>query len=536
MILRCAIYARYSSDLQSPMSIADQVRMCREYAALQGWSVLEEYIYSDAELSGAGADRPGLQRLLKCTHEQPRKFDVILIDDTSRLSRRQADQSNIVDHLRFAGIRLISVSQGIDSGSDQGDVLLTVHGLVDSLYIKELAKKTHRGLEGRALSGMHTGGRCFGFRNESSPDGVRLVIDDQEASIVRRIFETSASGISLKGIARMLNAERVPPPRARKGREHPTWCPTAIRAMLRNELYLGRILWNRSQFVKHPGTNRRVKRARPKTEWRTAERPELQIISDDLWQRVQERLRIVKELFGRAGAGINKASSSNYLLSGFLKCGLCNANMIIVAGKGRKTLRKYYGCPQHFNRGACINAQTIRQDVIERNFFSRLQREVLTDEVLDYTTGEFVRRLQEVGPDDGDRIVRDRKKEIERELQRLTAAIAEAGHSRYLIEAVSERERELERIEENLLIARRQDLAVSLHHKDIRGWIASRLSDLCELLKVDTVRARAELAKHTLGIRLIPEIDSAGKPSYFAEGVWDLLGTGLLCDGCGGWI
>src|SRR5215468_11116527 len=166
MILRCAVYARYSSDQQSPLSIGDQIRKCREYAEHQGWSVLEEHIYADAELSGTGIDRPGLQSLLKSTEALLRPFDVLLIDDTSRLSRRSADQSNIVDHLKFKGFRIIAVSQGIDSQHEQADVLMAVHGLVDQLYIQEVAKKTHRGLEGRVLSGLHTGGRCFGYRNE----------------------------------------------------------------------------------------------------------------------------------------------------------------------------------------------------------------------------------------------------------------------------------------------------------------------------------------------------------------------------------
>jgi len=139
MSLRCATYARYSSDQQSPLSISDQVRKCREYAQQHDWRIVEEHVYTDAEISGAGTDRPGLQALLQALQARPRVFDVLLIDDTSRLSRRQADQANIIDQLRFAGFRLVAVSQGIDTASEQADVLMTVHGLVDSLYIKELA-------------------------------------------------------------------------------------------------------------------------------------------------------------------------------------------------------------------------------------------------------------------------------------------------------------------------------------------------------------------------------------------------------------
>src|SRR5580658_9742095 len=101
--LRCAIYGRYSSDQQSPLSLTDQVRKCREYAQGQGWEVLEEYIFTDAEVSGAGADRPGLKQFLACVKSKPRPFDVLLIDDTSRLSRRQAYQSNIVEQPLLSG-------------------------------------------------------------------------------------------------------------------------------------------------------------------------------------------------------------------------------------------------------------------------------------------------------------------------------------------------------------------------------------------------------------------------------------------------
>jgi site-specific DNA recombinase len=533
-LLRCAIYARYSSDLQSPASISDQVRKCREYAAQQGWKVLPDHVYTDAEVSGAGVDRPGLQRLLAVIPQRPRQFDVLLIDDTSRLARRQADQTNIADQLRFAGFRFVAVSQGIDSASDQADVLMTVHGLVDSLYIKELAKKTHRGLEGRALDGFHTGGRCFGYRNEATPEGVRLAVDPTEAAMVVRIFEFSASGMALKSIAKSLNADGVPPPRLRKGKVRATWCPTAIRAILHNSIYSGKLIWNRSQFVKRPGTNKRVARPRPSTQWITVERPELRIVSEELWQRVQQRLQLVKEIYGRAGAGLHKASSSEYLLTGLLKCDLCGANLIIVAGKGRKTKRKYYGCSQRFNRGACSNSLTIRQDVLERNFFAGLQRTVLTDEVVAYTSGEVFRRIrdrQALVSNQGAKM-RDRKRDVEQELRRLAEAIAATGHNPTILQLIEERQRELDQLTQEISPA--SGAGVELHPGGIREFVKRGLSDLLELLNADTSRARAELLKHTREIRMTPEKDDNGRLYYVASGGWDLMGGALLWNGCGG--
>ena len=128
-------------------------------------------------------------------------------------SQQVADTVRLREDLNFTGIRFVAVSQGIDSDDEQADVMMTVHGLVDSLYIKELAKKTHRGLEGLALKGFHTGGSCFGYRSEKLAGGSQLQIVEEEAAVVRRIFHMSASGLSLKLIAKELNAGGIPPPR-----------------------------------------------------------------------------------------------------------------------------------------------------------------------------------------------------------------------------------------------------------------------------------------------------------------------------------
>src|SRR6516164_7363123 len=103
MSLRCAAYARYSTDKQNPMSIEDQVRKCQQYAAERGWRLMNEGIYSDAEITGATSQRPGLKRLLADAESPGHPFDVVLVEDTSRLSRKQADMLNLCEQLTFAG-------------------------------------------------------------------------------------------------------------------------------------------------------------------------------------------------------------------------------------------------------------------------------------------------------------------------------------------------------------------------------------------------------------------------------------------------
>jgi DNA invertase Pin-like site-specific DNA recombinase len=187
--LRCAIYARFSSDRQSPISIEDQIRKCREYARRQGWAILEEHIYADHAVSGTSAERTGLQKLLAVAEQRDRAFDAILIDDTSRLTRKLADALNLYERLTFAGIRLVAISQGVDSESSQAEILFSVHGLIDGVYSRELGLKTHRGMQGCALKALHTGGRVFGYRSERGPDGVRLEIVENEAATIRRMFD-----------------------------------------------------------------------------------------------------------------------------------------------------------------------------------------------------------------------------------------------------------------------------------------------------------------------------------------------------------
>jgi site-specific DNA recombinase len=223
-VIRYVIYARYSSDLQSPDSLDDQKRKCREYAQREGW--VEVRTYEDAAISGSGMDRRELQRLMNDSASAGKDFEVLLIDDTSRLSRSLPDVVGLHQRLAHYGVRVVAVSQGIDTNHEQSELLIAMHGITDGLYVKELGKKTHRGLEGRFLKGLSAGGRCYGYDTvQVDRGGVRWAPNQAEAGVVREIFEWSAAGFSLKRIAGLLNERKTPPPQKRSDRSHATWCP-----------------------------------------------------------------------------------------------------------------------------------------------------------------------------------------------------------------------------------------------------------------------------------------------------------------------
>ena len=188
--------------------------------------MLEDCVYSDAGISGASLDgRPGIQALLTASRQRPLPFDVLLVDDSSRVARDLADALRVMQELRFVGVRVVYISQGIDSASEQAETLVTVHGLVDGLYLREMAAKIRRGLAGQAERGFSTGARVFGYRSvpvldpsgRSGPDGHPLLlgkrweIHEAEAAIVRQVFEWYARGIGVGTIVARLNCGAITP-------------------------------------------------------------------------------------------------------------------------------------------------------------------------------------------------------------------------------------------------------------------------------------------------------------------------------------
>jgi site-specific DNA recombinase len=521
--MRCACYARFSTDLQREESIEDQLRNLRTFAEARSWHILPSHIYADFGISGASIDRPALKAMITAALAKPKPFDVILVDDTSRLSRNLAEAMQLKQQLEFAGIRLIAVSQGVDSADDQADVIWTVHGLVDSLFLKELAKKTHRGMEGLALRGLHTGGRCYGYRSVPvEGGGARLTIYEPEAAVVRRIFQMTADGNSLKRIAKALNADEIRSPQPGTKKRYDSWAPSAIREMIRRELYIGKIVWNKSKKIKVPGTNRRIRRPRPQSEWKTVVAPELRIISDELWAAVKKRIKWTNEQFARNTAPglVGRAPSSPYLLSGFLKCGECGANLVVV--KGRQRRHAAYGCPQHFSRGACRNSVCIRQDKIETMVFETLRDKFLSRDVLALIMTEFVAGLKDAT--DSHKQNRDqfeaRIKGLELELQNLVDAIAKGkAPVSILLDSIHQREAELGRLK---IAAKRQSKEQPEISTDgLADFARSRLLDICELIKIDVVKAKVELGKHISEIVMRPNLETH---TYDVAGQWDLLG------------
>lgn len=151
----------------------------------------------------------------------------------------------MLQRLRFAGVRVIYISQGIDSASEQAETLVAVHGLVDGLYLREMAAKIKRGLKGQLSRGLATGGVTYGYRTVPIPDpnradekiGCRIEVEPSEAAIIRQVFEWFTEGVPIRSIVTKLQTQGVAAPRGPNAAG--AWRNAAVRRMLANPKYRG---------------------------------------------------------------------------------------------------------------------------------------------------------------------------------------------------------------------------------------------------------------------------------------------------------
>ena len=398
---RVAAYARYSSDRQSETSVEDQLRRLRTFASANGRALKDTLTFTDHAISGASTARPGFEALMD--RVKRREIDVLLVEDTSRLSRDNADALNLYKQLSFFGVQLVAISDGIDSSTKGAKLAYSVKALMSDMYLEDLRDKTLRGLEGRALAGFATGGRLLGYRTSPimGPDGrtptsFKIEIDPEGAALVRRIFAEYLAGRSFMGIATILNQEGIPSPRDKTQHgKKPGWPAGTVRAILYNERYTGVRTFNERRWTKVPGTNKRRPERKDPSEVIRSVQSELRIVDQVTWEAVQERLSDIKARFTKTADGRPKGRAhgrgSLYPFSGLLVCGKCGGNMTVRGGNAD---RRYYFCTAA-GRGRCDVKQGVLTRVVADCLFSAIHDELASPERLDHARKKLAELLGE---------------------------------------------------------------------------------------------------------------------------------------------
>ena len=382
--MKVAIYARYSSENQRDASIADQFRVCREYAQRKGWKIAQEY--SDHAMSGATLMRPGFQAMMQSALHK--EVEVVLAESLDRFSRDQEDTAGLFKRLTFAGVSIETISEG-----DITFLHIGLKGTMNAMYLSELADKTRRGLRGRIEIGRAGGGLCYGYRvvrrleNGEVSTGEREIVEE-EAAVIRRIFRDYVTGASPKQICKALNKEGIPGPQGA------LWGPSTIHGnpkrgigILHNELYVGRMVWNRQRFLKDPDTGKRVARPNPESAWIIKDVPALRIIDDETWKAVRDRYASVQRKWSAAAkASFNQFRRPKYLFSGLTKCGQCGAGFIVHS-------RELLGCFGARDRGTCTNTLRISRLDVEARVLDALQTKLLRKNFFEEFCREFAKEM-----------------------------------------------------------------------------------------------------------------------------------------------
>ena len=432
--MKAAVYARYSSDLQSDASIEDQIRLCARKAEADGWAMIGSY--TDHAVSGASMMRPGVQQLMQDAASG--KFDLVLAEALDRLSRDQEDIAAIYKRLSFAGVTLFTLAEG-----EISQLHIGLKGTMNALFLKDLADKTRRGLRGRVEKGRSGGGLTYGYDVVLSPDdrGGRT-INEAEAAIVRRIFEEYLAGRSPRAIAQQLNKEGIPGPSGQG------WGPSTIygnrqrgTGLLNNELYIGRLVWNRLRYVKDPQTGKRVSRLNPEEEWVIQDVPELRIIDQELWERVKAKQG---EFAPREKPFWAKQRPRN-LFSHLIKCGDCGGGCSMVS-------QTHLGCSNTRNKGTCSNRLTIAREKLEEDVLGALRQRLMDPKLCELFCREYTEHMNRLRMDQGASLAayRQEQETLERERQRLVQSIRDGVPASILKDDATRIAARMEELEELL--------------------------------------------------------------------------------------
>ena len=297
--IRVAIYARVSTSEQAEngTSIENQLESLRVYSKVQSWEMAQEYV--DAGFTGKNSDRPALQQLIR--DAKSGLFTKVVVYKLDRFSRSLRLLLELEETLKFNDVALLSFKENIDTSTAIGRTVFQVLGLVGEWEREAIIERTKSGRLQRYKQGCWAGGKpSYGYRYNRETK--KLIVDENEARVVHRIYTEYKNGKSLCGVTLLLNGEKIPTQNSK------FWKASVIRNILVNPAYKGKLVVNRHTHIcnidKVDMTKAIVIDVPP-------------IVDEPLWDAVQHRLDTNKAV---------KPVKSNQLLQGLITCGECGLN------------------------------------------------------------------------------------------------------------------------------------------------------------------------------------------------------------------
>ena len=421
------IYARYSSDNQTEQSIEGQMRVCNDYAKNNNIVILDSYI--DRAMTGTNDNRPAFQQMLKDSNKK--LWDYVLVYKLDRFSRNKYETTIHKKTLKDNGVKVLSAMENIPD-TPEGIILESLLEGMNQYYSAELSQKVKRCMKETRKKGLWQGGRLrYGYKL----DGRKIVIDEEQAEIVRYIFCQYAKGVYLKDIVDDLTARGV----LNKGKP---FALKTVYSMLRNDKYLGYYYYNNEE---------KVDNLYPR------------IIDDALYEQVSKILETHKH--GK------RSYTITYLLKKKIKCGYCGESVIGENGTSKNGTRLYYyKCHGKKNLRNGCQQQSYRKETLENLIVGSLIEELNKPENVNHivkTISEYQDKMQENNA--ALQTLIKEQKQIENSINNILSAIEQGVITASTSKRLKDLEARQEEIEKQILKENTKP-QIKLSEKEIREY------------------------------------------------------------------
>lgn len=497
------IFTRISTLLQNPKSPEDQERQVREGLEHKGIDHKNAIVISEMGQSGTKDDRDGFQHIQQRV-ERGDNF-ILAVDDQSRFSRG-SNVKNLITDLVYNGGRFISTGEAIDTAIDGWEMMVQFKEIHHSESSKDTARRVHRGQKGRVLQGLSAGDICFGYesyyldqdyalnytgRGPKPEKGIR--IKEDEAKTVRAIFEQFVvENRALNEIARDLSAAKT----SKGSRSKSTaWTHQNVVDKFRNPKYVGKWPWGKTETVRN-STGKKKQKPVEETDVVWHDRPDLAIVSQELFDAAQKKLDENRVHYGHKGQGRreqprrhHKEQYPDHLLQGSVHCGVCGKGMWVGQnGKKEKVFfcSTYRDAPDRCDMKVRPPKQQMEQDVL--NTLS----EVLTSwpEWMERARTVMLETIEEYHsrvPDElglRQRELQQITEQIQRGIDQLLDPAFDSPALRDRIRSLEQRKSELEAEVKELEAAGRRQ-----HQIPDDAWFRDKVANLVDVLKGEQRRA-----------------------------------------------
>ena len=394
-----ASYTRFSSEGQNETSIEYQDSGIEQYCKRMGYVIVEKY--SDKAFSATNDRRPDFRRMIHDAGNKPR-WKKLIVYDFSRFSRNTSDAFKYRDYLYDNGIKIISSTMPFDDNSPETLLMEGIMFMFNDYFSRKLANVTRDGLAVKAKKGGHCGGRPpLGY----DVQGDDLIVNEEEAKIVKAIFEMYMKGVSYADMAKLLNQEHK---RTKAGAE---FKKNSFQSILTQEKYTGTYIWNRSR-ERDSKSRRNPHAEKPLDQQVRIPNHYEPIIDKAVFDKVQSVMKSRK--------GKRKGSSKHhYMLNNLdvLKCASCGEIMTGSSKKSHGKTTLYYACPNHRNHGCSV--KDIPCDGIDRLILELVVDRLLGDKKMIDRYNELLKNADE------DEIIENKLNGINRAIENILGVIEE---------------------------------------------------------------------------------------------------------------